>query len=170
MGGIFKGRAWMDSDQVEHAFMMVWGELSRDPQIKCVNKPKVEFGLKYHRKMFVNCVAWGETDTSTVMAALERGDTVLCIGQWEKREYTNKKGEKKDWSELTCEIIIPMSLIRHTLRLYSSTFLKRMINSEDRIPDPMESAHDHRYSYPSKPDIEVDEEDGESETDESLPF
>ena len=91
---------------------MIWGTVSRDAKLeftKMKNIPKVTFGVAYARKTFMNCLTLGDGDETAVAARLEKGDKVLCAGVWSSREYTTQEGEKKTWSELRVDMVIPQA-------------------------------------------------------------
>lgn len=113
--GIWVGKEREDGSR----FMQVWGKVSREPRIGKTRKgePKIEFGVGYARNEFMNVMAAGESDTSTIAAALERGDIVEVKGVWSARKYTNRDGEEKTWSELRADTICPQGLLVSVLEL-----------------------------------------------------
>lgn len=89
--------------------VIVWGTVSRDANLtftKSKEIPKVQFGISYDKKTFMNCVALDDKPATRVAADLQKGDAVLCVGVWSSREYTDKNGEKKTWAELVCDLVI----------------------------------------------------------------
>lgn len=83
--------------------MILWGEVSRDASLSYTrnkNAPKVEFGVRYGDKKFMNVAAIGDYPQTAIASRMEKGDFVLCAGIWEERPYKNKNGENKTWCEL----------------------------------------------------------------------
>ena len=63
-------------------YMICTGSVSRDPRIGAIpknNLPKVEFGMGYDSKQFMNVCAVGDNAATKLSACLEKGDAV-CVG------------------------------------------------------------------------------------------
>lgn len=89
--------------KIESCSMILWGEVSRDASLsytRSKNAPKVEFGVRFESKKFMNVVSIGDCPQTATASRMEKGDFVMCAGLWERRPYTNKNGEDKTWSEL----------------------------------------------------------------------
>lgn len=168
MGGCFRGKPWRDDNGIENCWVILWGTLTRDAKVTHVNKTKVEFGVKYHAKTYMNCIAWGDEDVSTVMAALETKETVLCAGVWSKRPYTTKDGLQKEWTQLNCDIVIPLSLVKFALKLFQSKGIQKLLASEDAIPDVTEGYQQKKT--PSKEQEATREDMSPIDDDADLPF
>lgn len=143
--GKFHGKPWRDKDGKEYAFCIAWGKLTRDPKITSYQKPKVEFGIAYHRKKFINCEAWGGSPSFAVMSSLEKGDEVLVLGVYRSQQYPTKNGEVKDGYSIICDICLPMALLDFVLSIMGSDSLRMLVESDQKA-DPMESAEDEEYS------------------------
>ena len=96
-------------------YMICTGSVSRDPRIGAIpknNLPKVEFGMGYDSKQFMNVCVVGDNAATKSSACLEKGDTVHVVGTWRKKPYTTRDGEEKVWSELRAtEVYIPERLM-----------------------------------------------------------
>ena len=146
--GKFQGRPWRDENGKEYAFCIAWGRLTRDPKVTCFQKEKVEFGIAYHRKQFINCEAWGGSPSFAVMSSLEKGDEVLVLGVYHERPYTTKDGTEKVDSAIICDICLPMALLDYVLKLMGSSSLKMLVDADANAPaDPMESAEPEEFDY-----------------------
>ncbi len=76
----------------------LYGSVSRDPRIGAIpknNLPKVEFGMGYDSKQFMNVCAVGDNAATKLSACLEKGDAVCVVGTWRQKPYTTKEGEEK---------------------------------------------------------------------------
>lgn len=101
-------------------YMICTGSVSRDPRIGAIpknNLPKAEFGMAYDSKMFMNVLAMGDRAATRLAACLEKGDDVLAVGTWRQRQYTTKEGEKKTWSELRADHVIPLGALEALLEI-----------------------------------------------------
>lgn len=166
-GGIFKGvkfKADNDTDETLYQFAILWGKLVADPKVEMFKKKKTSFTVKFHNKNYCNVVMWDESEAATVAGSLEKGDMVLCLGTISTREYVIQKGEhrgeRKQWTDLNAQVVIPMSLIQYLLPLYGSDAIRAILNKEtDAIPeDVMESAGDFE-GYLNEADSVFDEPD-----------
>lgn len=93
---------------------VVWGTVSRDAEITQIGEKKttkVKFGVAYDKGQYMNCAAFGNTETAQFAASLEKRDKVLCAGTWSQRKWTGKDGKERVTEELNCEIVIPPSLL-----------------------------------------------------------
>lgn len=93
---------------------VVWGTVSRDAEITQIGEKKttkVKFGVAYDKGQYMNCAAFGNTETAQFAASLEKRDKVLCAGTWTRRKWTGKDGKERETEELNCEIVIPPSLL-----------------------------------------------------------
>lgn len=88
---------------------VVWGSVSQASSIGETqnHNPKVKFSVCYAKSTYMNCVAYGNTDTTQFAASLEKGDLVLCAGLWSERQYTDKDGNPRRYQELVCDIVFP---------------------------------------------------------------
>lgn len=129
--------------------MLLWGTASRDAKLEFTQAkglPKVTFGIKYERGNFMNVLVLGDTQATRLAACVEKGDTVFCTGIWSKKEYTTKKGEKKEWSELKVEFI--------SVQTAAPDGDEREMPMDDGEPDAFESANDeYEESYDYEPTI-----------------
>lgn len=147
--GKFQGKPWRDEDGKEYAFCLAWGRLTRDPTVTCHQKEKVEFGIAYHRKQFINCEAWGGSPSFAVMSSLEKGDEVLVMGVYRSQNYRTRDGTEKVATSIICDICIPMALLDFLLTLMGSSSLKMLVQSDEK-PDPMESGEPEEFDYEPK--------------------
>lgn len=96
-------------------YMTCTGSVSRDAKVGEIPKnhiPKVEFGMGYDRKQFMNVCAVGDNAATKSSACLEKGDAVHVVGTWSQRPYTTRNGEEKIWSELRAEeVYLPERLM-----------------------------------------------------------
>lgn len=109
---------------------VVWGTVSRDAEVTQIGErktPKVKFGVAYEKGQFMNCAAFGNTETAQFAASLEKGDKVLCAGVWSRRAWTGNDGKERVTDELNCDIVFAPSL------LYQASF---------RTPEDQEEAED----------------------------
>lgn len=121
-------------------YMIVYGPVTRDARNTVTPQkaiPKSEFGISYDRKKFMNVLALGDAPVTRMASALEKGDVVLVAGLWTEKEYTNKDGEKKVYSELRAEIIIPQP----------SVAMPDTSAGASGAPDVFESAEDDEEEY-----------------------
>lgn len=161
-GGLFRGhkfRAENDSDTAIYSFAVVWGQLIADPEVKMYNKKKTTFTVKYHNKNYLNIVMWGDSPAANIASTLEKGDMIVCFGTITEKEYLVQKGEhrgeKKIWTDLNAQIVIPMSALEFTLSMFGNDGIaKLMQESEAAIKsDVMESSGDYDdYEDVSIPD------------------
>lgn len=101
-------------------YMICTGSVSRDArtgETPQKHTPKVEFGVAYDSKMFMNVLAMGDRAATRLAACLEKGDDVLAVGTWRQRPYTTKDGEKKVWSELRADHVIPLDALEALLEI-----------------------------------------------------
>ena len=108
-------------------YMICTGSVSRDPRIGETPKngtPKVEYGIGYDSKQFMNVCAVGDNAATRLSACLEKGDAVCVVGTWRQRPYTTKDGEEKVWSELRADLVLPMGALETLLQVPVEIFLK----------------------------------------------
>lgn len=101
-------------------YMICTGSVSRDAKVGEIPKnhiPKVEFGVGYDSKQFMNVCAVGDNAATKISACLEKGDTVAVVGTWRQRPYTTKDGEAKVWSELRADHVIPLGVLETLLQV-----------------------------------------------------
>lgn len=101
-------------------YMICTGSVSRDARTSETpqkHTPKVEFGVAYDSKMFMNVLAMGDRAATRLAACLEKGDDVIAVGTWRQRPYTTKDGEKKVWSELRADHVIPLGALEALLEI-----------------------------------------------------
>ena len=101
-------------------YMICTGSVSRDArtgETPQKHTPKAEFGMAYDSKMFMNVLAMGDRAATRLAACLEKGDDVLAVGTWRQRPYTTKDGEKKVWSELRADHVIPLGALEALLEI-----------------------------------------------------
>ena len=67
--------------------------------------------------MFMNVLAMGDRAATRLAACLEKGDDVLAVGTWRQRPYTTKDGEKKVWSELRADHVLPLGALEALLEI-----------------------------------------------------
>lgn len=108
-------------------YMICTGSVSRDPRIGAIpknNLPKVEFGMGYDSKQFMNVCAVGDNAATKLSACLEKGDAVCVVGTWRQKPYTTKDGEAKVWSELRADHVIPLGALETLLQVPVEVFLR----------------------------------------------
>lgn len=108
-------------------YMICTGSVSRDPRIGEIPKngtPKVEYGMGYDSKQFMNVCAVGDNAATRLSACLEKGDAVCVVGTWRQRDYTTRDGENKVWSELRADHVIPLGALEALLQVPVEIFLK----------------------------------------------
>lgn len=82
---------------------VVSGRLNKDPEVRAFDNGKIKctFGFKADWKKgangngetkWANCVAWG--DDAKEAAMLREGDTVICTGRFNSREYNGRTYEE----------------------------------------------------------------------------
>lgn len=101
-------------------YMICTGSVSRDAHTSETpqkHTPKAEFGVAYDSKMFMNVLAMGDRAATRLAACLEKGDDVIAVGTWRQRPYTTKDGEKKVWSELRADHVIPLGALEALLEI-----------------------------------------------------
>lgn len=101
-------------------YMICTGSVSRDARTSETpqkHTPKAEFGVAYDSKMFMNVLAMGDRAATRLAACLEKGDDVIAVGTWRQRPYTTKDGEKKVWSELRADHVIPLGALEALLEI-----------------------------------------------------
>lgn len=111
-GGFFKGKPFYlgEDETKEYAMAIVWGEVSRDAKVTCIKKPKADFGIEYHRKSFLNCTVWGDSEFYPIATQLKRGDTVVAFGTWKKQQFETKEG-RKEYFDFTPSFLIPAAMV-----------------------------------------------------------
>lgn len=108
-------------------YMICTGSVSRDAKVGEIPKnhiPKVEFGVGYDSKQFMNVCAVGENTATKLAACLEKGDAVAVVGTWRQRPYTTRDGEAKVWSELRADLVLPMGALETLLQVPVEVFLR----------------------------------------------
>lgn len=101
-------------------YMICTGSVSRDAragETPQKHTPKAEFGVAYDSKMFMNVLAMGDRAATRLAACLEKGDDVFTVGTWRQKPYTTKDGEKKTWSELRADHVIPLGALEALLEI-----------------------------------------------------
>lgn len=167
--GKFKGGAWQDEYGKTFNYMIIWGKVIRNPRVSFGKVARVEFTVKTHTKTYTNCVTWGKTPTANVASALEEGDHVLCIGLWSEREWEDRKsGERKKYSSLNCEIIVPTGIISYALDLMGSPNIEKLLQSDTH--DVIESANDDVEDELPQDQEEAEADEFESYSSDDLPF
>lgn len=141
--GVIKGGKFQDNRGISYNYMLIWGRVVADPRVSCANTQRVGFTVKIHSSpsAYMNCVVWGDGPVGMMAASLEADEYVFCCGTWNEREYTNKKGEHKKYSDLNIHVLIPMSLLGFALSLYGTKQIRDMVNVKES--DPVESADDY---------------------------
>lgn len=89
-------------------YIFMTGLLSRDPKCsytKNKNTPKVEFGVAYDSKQFMNVLCLGDCAATRIASCLEKGDGVFIAGKWTSRTYTTRDGEEKTWTEVKADFV-----------------------------------------------------------------
>ena len=108
-------------------YMICTGSVSRDAKVGEIPKnhiPKVEFGVGYDSKQFMNVCAVGDRAATKLAACLEKGDAVAVVGIWSQRPYTTRDGEKKVWSELRADHVMPLGTLEALLQVPAEIFLR----------------------------------------------
>lgn len=108
-------------------YMICTGSVSRDAKVGEIPKnhiPKVEFGMGYDSKQFMNVCAVGDNAATKLAACLEKGDAVAVVGTWRQRPYTTRDGEAKVWSELRADHVIPLEALETLLQIPTDIFLR----------------------------------------------
>lgn len=132
-------------------YMICTGSVSRDAKVGEIPKnhiPKVEFGVGYDSKQFMNVCAVGDNAATKLSACLEKGDAVCVVGTWRQRPYTTKDGEAKVWSELRADHVIPLGALETLLQVPTEVFLRladllpslEKLCAGEKKPAPQETA------------------------------
>lgn len=161
-----------------YRFAICAGSLISDAKVEMFNKKKTSFVIKYHGRNYMTCVLWGDSQSANIAASLEKGDMVLAIGTVTTSKYTVRKGEhkgqEKEWHDLNCQILIPMSVIEFALQLYSLQGVQKLLaNAEASIEaDVFESANDFDDEIEEAKETETEYDYGfmEGVEDEDIPF
>ena len=132
-GGFFKGKPFYlgEDERKEYAMAIVWGEVSRDAKVTCIKKPKADFGIEYHRKSFMNCTVWGDSEFYPIATQLKRGDVVVAFGTHKRQVFETKEG-KKEYFDFTPSFLIPAEFI-----------CTGALISDDLPPDRFDSGDDY---------------------------
>lgn len=136
-------------------FAILWGKATMDAEDKTKRTHTISFRVKYGEEPnrnysgqkgekhtighYMECHTSGNANIASVMAAVEKGDVVLCVGRTTYRAANTKQG-KKWFYRMKVDLIIPSGLVGFLLRLYSSRHIRAMLDKEDReAPDVWES-------------------------------
>lgn len=163
-GGFFRGGAnkptasemSREGSDIKRYPAVLWGYVINEPKVSMAKQLKVEFTVKFgasqnvteHHKEgsgYRNCEAWGENDVTTVMAAVEHKETVVCFGEWrvvkyDKGNLTKKGKQKQDYHVFNCHAVFPMSFMSFIVELYKSPSIRALLEKDNSAPpDPFES-------------------------------
>lgn len=138
-GGYLRGPWWKypgeegSATPIRRCFVIAWGDVVIDTEEEYKTARSVRFVIKTGRgagrkEKHLVCVAYGETMSSVVMRAMEKGDTVFCAGTWVEKIYMTKKGKKLGY-EMQVHFIVPQGLIGFLLDLYSAPEAHRIAES-----------------------------------------
>lgn len=156
-GGFFKGRSFRadnDPPDVERAFAILWGRVVGDVDDNTTTTRSVHFVVKYHsHKSYMRCEAHGDNEATFVMGALEKGDMVLCLGEyWQhpKREGKRKKSRGPDTQTgaremvygMRCDVVVPMEAIVFILRLMAAKNIQQLLDEYESAPPDKHSWDD----------------------------
>lgn len=163
IGGFFCGKPLPpkegeDAERIVRQYAFVWGRAIKDAEDKTVKARSVTFYVKYGEEpnrlysgqkgerrvngKFLKCQASGTSSVAAVMAAIEKGDIVLCFGRTTRRNTRTQRGDK--WLyQMKVDVIIPMGLISFLLRLYASAGIQAILDAEDNeAPDAWENGEE----------------------------
>lgn len=157
VGGFFCGkplplRKGEDAAKVTHQYAIVWGCAIKDAESVMRKKRTVSFYIKYDeeytknpgdrdesgrtirakRGKFMKCTVTGKDLIANVMAAVERGDIVICFGRLTTHKYRTKKEPDKDkliyW--LTADVVIPMAALGYVMELFASPSIQQLLDTD----------------------------------------
>lgn len=155
-GGLFLGKAMPprgdeDPRRVVRQYGIVWGRAVRDADDVTRKKRNVSFLIAYDRepnpnygrldergrpeKMFrplcLNCLVSGKNANAEVLAAVERGDAVLCVGRVTSKLQNTKKRGKMWFRQMKVEVCIPATLIELLFKIASSKKIMGILEEEN---------------------------------------
>lgn len=146
--GRFIGKPWHDENGKEYAFVLAWGKVTRNAKIINYKKAKVDVGIAYKRKEFLNIEAWSDSLCFEFLAGLEAGDWLLILGTLTTDTYTNRDGEHKQRTVCKAEFAVCASLLQFIMKLFSSKTIQMILREEENAPpDPMESAEEYDDNF-----------------------
>ena len=101
--------------QTGETHVIMTGIVCKDSKYEANYGGKTTFSVKYGSMrdesgkradgLFFNCCA--RRAIATLAACLEKGDSVLVCGVVTSREYTSLDGQRKTWTELECDFLLP---------------------------------------------------------------
>ena len=164
IGGLFlshqlRSKEGDDPRKVIRQYGIVWGPAIRDAEDVTRKKRNVSFLVKYDeepnpryglldakgrkerkdRPLCVKCYARGTKTVSAVLSAIEKGDTVLCVGRVKSHLQKTKKRGEMWFHDMNVEIIIPSTLIQWLFRACFSHGINELLDAEDNeAPDVWE--------------------------------
>ena len=171
MGGFLKGAKFAYGENREAQFVIAWGKLIRDPEMRTYNeKFKTMCTIKTFAKNFLNCVVWGDNDLARTMMALEKDDEFVVIGMQVHFEYVTKKGERKTGYDMVCEHIIPpQAMTSFLIGLAQNKNINTILEENGEIADAFESANDFDPEDEAKAVIDEGWQDADV-SDEEFPW
>lgn len=148
VGGYLRGPWWKyrddDETQTRRCYVVAWGNIVNETREYYKETRAVKFAIKTGRgagreEKHLSCVCYGDTNSSVVMRAMERGDVVLVCGTWtEKLKSRTKKGIKPTY-ECRVNFIIPQGLIAFLLDLYGTPSITDAVKERaEEESDPWE--------------------------------
>lgn len=139
----------------------LWGKVIKPVKVSyspTKGNKKVEFTVQYGRKQkvdpiypercgFRDCVIWGDCYAASVAENIELGEWVLCLGEWRLIRYVKPQkskrkrgGIKKNYYEMSVQIVIPMSSMAVLANMVNSHHIKELLEADANMEaDPMES-------------------------------
>lgn len=162
VGGIFLGKPLPPKGsenprEVVRQYGLVWGRAVRDADDTTREERRVKFLVKYdeelnpnagmpdkirqtqkkYRPLCIECYVSGKRNMAAVMAAIELGDVVLCVGRVKSEIRNSKKRGRMVFRTMLVDLIIPAALIESLLRISSSDSIQAILDAED-APDEWE--------------------------------
>ena len=154
-GGMFLGqqlrpRPNEDPRKVIRQYGLVWGRAARDADDVLRKKRNVSFLIKYDeepnprygqldkfgfperkdRPLCMNCFVSGKKNIAAILAAIEKGDSVMCLGRVKSQKKNTKRRGEMWFRTMNVEIIVPAGLMAHLYTLYNSKALTDILEAE----------------------------------------
>lgn len=143
VGGFFKSQFFRfdnDPETRQRAAAIAWGRVIEVEEMTCKDHPHIVFVIQYRqRKDKLVCEAWGLTSVTSVISAMERGDTVLVFGEYQINVFdTKKKKGQKRWT-IHCNLVIPQEAISACVQMYSNPGIQKIMGEANDQADVWES-------------------------------
>lgn len=102
-GGLFDSAAWNyqtdDRTKIRRAYTQIWGRITTAPKSGIENVPFARAKVTVRKGITMEAKAFGNTQAQKALAAAERGDMVLVLGQREQTLYHSKKNDRDQWTK-----------------------------------------------------------------------